>query len=46
MGAQFSTKNIVENVRGYVTGRKRKHSESDDEEVNKVIDIVLHTPKK
>lgn len=48
MGATFSTQtqNIVNNVTGYVTGKKRKHSESDEEEVNKVIDIALHTPKR
>lgn len=48
MGATFSTQtqNIVDNVTGYVTGKKRKHGESDEEEVNKVIDIALHTPKR
>ncbi|KAJ8954095.1 hypothetical protein NQ318_004400 [Aromia moschata] len=45
MGIKFSTQNIVSNVTGYVTGKKRKHCESEEEEVNKVIDIALHTPK-
>lgn len=46
MGGRISTQNIVDNVTNFVTGRKRKHSESEDEEVNKVIEIALHTPKR
>lgn len=46
MGGILSTQNIVDNVTSLVTGRKRKYSESEDEEVNKVIEIALHTPKK
>lgn len=46
MGAKISTQNFVDNFTNLVTGRKRKHSESEDDEVNKVIDIALHTPKK
>lgn len=45
MGVNFS-QNVVNSVKHYVTGKKRKYCESDDEEVNKIIDIVLHTPKK
>ncbi|KAG5887937.1 hypothetical protein JTB14_003032 [Gonioctena quinquepunctata] len=46
MGAKFSTQSLVDNVTGYVTGKKRKHSESEEEQINKVIDIALHTPKR
>ncbi|CAG9864340.1 unnamed protein product [Phyllotreta striolata] len=46
MGIKISTTNFVNNVAGFVTGKKRKHSDSDDEEINKVIDIALHTPKR
>ncbi|CAH1155286.1 unnamed protein product [Phaedon cochleariae] len=46
MGGKISTQNIVSNVTGYVTGRKRKYCESEDEQVNKIIDIALHTPKR
>lgn len=46
MGVNFSTQNIVDNVTSFVTGRKRKYSETEDDEVNKVIEIALHTPKK
>ncbi|XP_057671514.1 protein germ cell-less [Diorhabda carinulata] len=46
MGLKFSTQYLVSSVTGYVTGRKRKYCDSDDEEVNKVIDIALHTPKR
>ncbi|XP_072382553.1 protein germ cell-less isoform X1 [Diabrotica undecimpunctata] len=46
MGLNFSTHKFVSNVTGYVTGRKRKLCDSEDEEINKVIDIALHTPKR
>ncbi|KAJ8979577.1 hypothetical protein NQ317_019152 [Molorchus minor] len=46
MGAKFSTQSIVSNVTGYMTGKKRKLCDTDDEEINKVIDIALHTPKR
>ncbi|XP_050301262.1 protein germ cell-less isoform X2 [Anthonomus grandis grandis] len=45
MGGTFSTLGVVENVKSFVTGRKRKLSETDDE-TSKVIEIALHTPKK
>ncbi|XP_060535795.1 protein germ cell-less [Cylas formicarius] len=46
MGGMVSTQSIVDNLTGYVTGRKRKHSESEEDEESKVIEIALHTPKK
>ncbi|KAL1517798.1 hypothetical protein ABEB36_001522 [Hypothenemus hampei] len=46
MGLGFSTENIVENVTNFVTGRKRKRTDSDDEEMNKCIEIALRPPKK
>lgn len=46
MGIRFSTENIMKNVSEYVIGKKRKHCDSEDEEVNKIIDIALHTPKR
>lgn len=44
MGAKFSTQNLVCNVTDYIVGKKRKREE--DEEMNKIIDIALHTPKR
>lgn len=46
MGGSLSTQGLIDNVTNFVTGRKRKHSESDDDDFNKVIEIALHTPKK
>lgn len=46
MGGNLSTQGLIDNVANFVTGRKRKHSESDDDDLNKVIEIALHTPKK
>lgn len=47
MGVSLSTQNIVNNVAAFVTGKKRKRCENEDEEdVNKIIDIALHTPKR
>ncbi|CAH0547623.1 unnamed protein product [Brassicogethes aeneus] len=46
MGLSFSAENLVKNVASYVTGKKRKHCDSEDDEVNKIIDIALHTPKR
>ncbi|XP_066250240.1 protein germ cell-less [Euwallacea similis] len=46
MGGTFSTQKVIDNVTNFVTGRKRKHSETEDDELNKVIDLALHTPKK
>lgn len=38
---------ILDNVKQFVTGQKRKREESDsEEEMNKVIDIAMHTPKR
>lgn len=31
---------------GYITGKKRKHEDTDEEEVKKIIDLALHTPKR
>lgn len=40
-------KQIVDNVRHFVIGQKRKRDETDtEEEINKVIDLALHTPKR
>lgn len=44
MGATFSTQKLVSNVADYIGGKKRKRE--DDEEMNKIIDIALHTPKR
>nr|XP_023015152.1 protein germ cell-less-like [Leptinotarsa decemlineata] len=50
MGINFSTYSFLKNVTGYVTGKvtgkKRRHSESDEEQNDKVVDVVLHTPKR
>lgn len=46
MGLIYSNNSIVDNVTRYISGRKRKYSDSEDDEVNKVIDIALHTPKR
>jgi hypothetical protein len=46
MGLIYSRGSIVDNVTSYISGRKRKHSDSEDDEINKVIDIALHTPKR
>ncbi|EFA01245.1 protein germ cell-less [Tribolium castaneum] len=46
MGLIYSSSSIVDNVTNYISGRKRKYSDSEDDEVNKVIDIALHTPKR
>lgn len=44
MGVKFSTQHFVSNVTDYIIGRKRKRE--DDEEISKIIDIALHTPKR
>lgn len=46
MGISYSTNSFVNNVASYISGRKRKHSETEEDEINKVIDIALHTPKR
>lgn len=46
MGVNLSTQNFVDNITAYVTGKKRKRSENEDDDINKIIDIALHTPKK
>lgn len=47
MGVNLSTQNFVNNITALVTGKKRKHCENEDEaDVNKIIDIALHTPKR
>lgn len=46
MGVSLSTQNIVNNVAAFVTGKKRKRENDDEEDVNKIIDIALHTPKR
>ncbi|CAG9770666.1 unnamed protein product [Ceutorhynchus assimilis] len=43
MGVRFSTQNILDNVTNFVSGRKRKHEETEE---NKVIEVALHTPKR
>lgn len=44
MGITHSAQYIFDNITAYVSGRKRKHQDEDD--VNKIIDIALHTPKR
>ncbi|KAJ8924933.1 hypothetical protein NQ315_001096 [Exocentrus adspersus] len=49
MGAKFSTQtqSLVNNVTNYVTSKKRKYCDyCESDEVSKVIDIALHTPKR
>lgn len=46
MGIIYSSRTMVNNMTNYISGRKRKYSYSDDDEINKVIDIALHTPKR
>lgn len=46
MGVSLSTQTFVNNVASFVTGKKRKRCENEDEDVNKIIDIALHTPKR
>lgn len=47
MGVRLSSQNFVENVTEFVTGRKRKRCENEKEtDINKIIDIALHTPKR
>lgn len=46
MGGSLTTHRLVSNVAEFVTGQKRKLCDADDEGVNKVIDIALHTPKR
>lgn len=47
MGVNLSTQNFVNNITDFVTGKKRKRCENEDEaDVNKIIDIALHTPKR
>lgn len=46
MGVNLSTQNLVSNVKAFVTGKKRKRSDNDEDDVNKIIDIALHTPKR
>lgn len=42
-----NSKHIVSNVTQFVIGQKRKRVEIEsDEEINKVIDLALHTPKR
>lgn len=46
MGASLTTNRIVSNVTEFVTGQKRKLCDVEDDDVNKVIDIAMHTPKR
>ncbi|ENN73153.1 hypothetical protein HUJ04_008941 [Dendroctonus ponderosae] len=46
MGSNFSSQAILNTMTNFVSGTKRKRLESEEDELNKVIDIVLHTPKK
>lgn len=46
MGANLSTQNLIDNIGAYITGKKRKRCENEDEDVNQIIEIALHTPKK
>lgn len=46
MGVGFSATKIVSSVTEYVSGVKRKRDLNEDEEIQKVIDIALHTPKR
>lgn len=46
MGISLSTQNFVDNVAAFVTGKKRKRCDNEDDDVNKIIDIALHTPKR
>lgn len=46
MGGSLSTQRIVSNVTEFVTGQKRKLCDVDDDDINKVIDIAMHTPKR
>lgn len=46
MGGSLSTNRIVSNVTEFVTGQKRKLCDVDDDDVSKVIDIAMHTPKR
>ncbi|KAK9877195.1 hypothetical protein WA026_016943 [Henosepilachna vigintioctopunctata] len=46
MGVIFSTNKLVSSVSGYIIGKKRKHEDCEDEEIKKIIDIALHTPKR
>ncbi|XP_044765798.1 protein germ cell-less-like [Coccinella septempunctata] len=46
MGVGFSANKIVSSVTEYVSGVKRKREHNEDEEIQKVIDIALHTPKR
>lgn len=45
MGASLTAQKFVCNVTDFVTGQKRKYTDSDDEE-SKIIEIAMHTPKK
>lgn len=51
MGGTYSTfrnaKHLLNNIKYVVVGQKRKREESDTEdEMNKVIDLAMHTPKR